>query len=116
MTSAMWGIISFLFGSKLLGQSALQLYGDYFISHEIRIPSLNNQEFVECILFFFFRGSSCGFDSDSEVHFFSTTSHRRLEGLEADGFKYKETQKYLYGNLRLPNATPVNKQGPNKVV
>ena len=64
----------------------------------------------------FFRGSSCGFHSDSEVHFFSTTSHRRLEGLEADGFKYKETQKYLHGNLRLPNATPVKKSGPSKVV
>ena len=94
------------------------LYGDYFISHENKDPVSKQPGFRGMYpKVFFFRGSlSCGFDSDSEVHFFSTTSHRRLEGLEADGFKYKETQKYLHGNLRLPNVTPVKKSGPNKVV
>ena len=30
-----------------------QLYGDYFINHEIRIPSLTNQYFMESRSFFF---------------------------------------------------------------
>ena len=44
------------FGDLLGMTFPTQLYGDYFINHEIRIPSLTNQYFMEsrsC----FFRGS-----------------------------------------------------------
>ena len=42
-----------------------QLYRDYFINHEIRIPSLTNQDFMESKAGFkvsdgFFRGSIVG--------------------------------------------------------
>ena len=35
-----------------------QLYRDYFINHEIRIPFFTNQDSMESGSFFFFRGSS----------------------------------------------------------
>ena len=38
------------------GWNPTQLYGDYFINHEIRIPSLTNQDSMESRSFFF-RGS-----------------------------------------------------------
>ena len=43
-----------LFGVDLLGMTfPTQLYGDYFISHEIRIPSLTIQDSMESRRVFF---------------------------------------------------------------
>ena len=33
---------------SLVDGNPTQLYGDYFISHEVRIPFLKNQDFMEC--------------------------------------------------------------------
>ena len=40
-----------------IGGYTTQLYRDYFISHDIRIPFLNNQYFMESVGPGFFRGS-----------------------------------------------------------
>ena len=40
-----------------IGGYTTQLCGDYFINHEIRIPFLNNQYFMESKAGFFERGS-----------------------------------------------------------
>ena len=42
---------------KYKGWNTTQFYRDYFIKHDIRIPFLNNQYFMESMAGFFFRGS-----------------------------------------------------------
>ena len=48
------------------GWNPIQLYGDCFISHEIRIPELNHQDSMECPQGFFER---CSFGKSSKSKF-----------------------------------------------
>ena len=55
----------------LLGRNTTQLNGDYFINHDRRIPSLNNQDSMESTMFFF-RGSIVFVEEIQDMLFFRT--------------------------------------------
>ena len=58
------------------------IFRDYFINHDIRIPFLNNQDFMESQVVFFFRGSNCHLEMHRTVHVFSGRRKSRVANVQ----------------------------------